>query len=162
MIRILLAEDSRFSVREFQRKLEGWTRDHEVTVLHDGQETVDYLSADGRDHSHHAPDVAVLDLKMPRLNGIEVLSFIRSQEATCDLPVIVLTTSESPHDMDVTAALDANEYLLKDASDEVVQKTIERAVFAGRDDATEDEFLAEASEIVPGLVPALNQRSQPC
>lgn len=92
-----------------------------VESVVDGQEAIDRLS------SPPQPRLVLLDLKMPRRSGFEVLQWIRSQPALRSLPVFILTSSEEPADIDRAYALGANAYLVKDV-DIQVQRSIVRGV----------------------------------
>lgn len=87
-----------------------------LVVVRDGVEAIEYLSRQGVYHDatqHPMPQFIVLDLKMPRLSGFGVLSWLRDQPGLRRLPVVVLTSSNE--DRDVASAYDmgANSYLLK-------------------------------------------------
>ena len=89
---------------------------HRLTVVSDGAEALDYLFARGAHAGRAATDlpaVVLLDLNLPKLNGREVLQEIRSDPATRSLPVVVLTTSAEPFDVDKVYALGANSYIQK-------------------------------------------------
>jgi CheY-like chemotaxis protein len=113
---ILLVEDNpddeALAIRAFQRHHIG----NEIVVAHDGVEALDYLFGTGtyaaRDMSIK-PTVVLLDLKLPRLDGIEVLRRIRSDERTKLLPVVVLTTSSEEQDMLDSYSLGCNSYIRK-------------------------------------------------
>ncbi|MCR8723157.1 response regulator [Frigidibacter sp. ROC022] len=115
MHQILLAEDSQFSVRDLTRKLRAWDEAYELTVVRDGQAAIDMLDPASETRMQPAPDLIILDLKMPRVDGLEVLGFIRETPGLHDLPVVVLTTSDSPFDMDLADVLQVNDYLVKGA-----------------------------------------------
>ncbi len=87
-----------------------------VVVAHDGVEAIEYLFGTGeyanRDR-HPLPEVILLDLKLPRIDGLEVLRRIRAEEATAMLPVVVLTTSGEPRDVQQAYQLGANSYIRK-------------------------------------------------
>ena len=87
-----------------------------VVVARDGVEALDYLFANG----HHAgrdlsimPAVILLDLKLPRIDGLEVLRRIRANEYTSLLPVVILTTSKEQQDIYEGYSLGANSYIRK-------------------------------------------------
>ena len=89
---------------------------HRLTVVSDGAEALDYLFARGAHAGRAATDlpaVVLLDLNLPKLNGREVLQAIRSDPATRSLPVVVLTTSDEPFDIEATYALGVNSYIRK-------------------------------------------------
>ncbi len=89
---------------------------NQVIVARDGVEALDYLFAtgshDGRDLSV-MPAVVLLDLKLPRIDGLEVLRRIRADERTRLLPVVILTTSKEQQDIYEAYSLGANSYIRK-------------------------------------------------
>ncbi|HVT12641.1 MAG TPA: response regulator [Fimbriimonadaceae bacterium] len=113
---ILLIEDNIDDERLTLRALRKTNIDNEVVVACDGQEAIDYLfgtgSFSGRDMSV-MPAVVILDLKLPKLSGLEVLKRIRSQAATRRLPVVVLTSSEDEQQIEESYALGANSFIKK-------------------------------------------------
>ena len=87
-----------------------------IQVVKDGTEAVDYLKGDGiyaNRKKHPFPSLLLLDLKMPRLSGFDVLSWIRQQPGLKRLVVIVLTHSSESPDIDRAHDLGANSYLVK-------------------------------------------------
>jgi CheY-like chemotaxis protein len=113
---ILLIEDNLDDERLTLRALRRNNIMNEVVVACDGQEAIDYLfgtgSFSGRDMSV-MPSVIVLDLKLPRLSGLEVLRRIREDENTKRLPVVVLTSSEDERQIEESYALGANSFIQK-------------------------------------------------
>lgn len=89
---------------------------NEVVVAHDGAEALDYLHGRGvhagRD-TDKMPIVVLLDLKLPKIDGIEVLRRIRENERTRLLPVVILTSSREDQDLIATYSLGANSYIRK-------------------------------------------------
>ena len=87
-----------------------------LVVAHDGVEALDYLFATGphagRD-TRHAPQVVLLDLKLPKLNGLEVLRRLRADDRTKHLPVVILTSSDEDQDLLDSYGLGANSYVRK-------------------------------------------------
>jgi chemotaxis family two-component system response regulator Rcp1 len=128
MFRILLAEDSHFSVRDLTRKLAQWSEPHELILARDGQTAIDLLDPECPGRLRRMPDLVILDLKMPRVDGLDVLAFIRETAAIKALPVVVLTTSDSPFDMDLAEVLQVNDYLLKGTDAHTVIRTVSRHV----------------------------------
>lgn len=89
---------------------------HSLIVVHDGEEAIDYLSgnppyADRSDYP--MPALLLLDLKMPRLNGFDVLSWWSERSDLRDLPVVVLSSSSHPSDMAKAKEMGAREYIVK-------------------------------------------------
>ncbi len=116
---ILLVEDNADDV-ELAVLAFGRNRiDAEVVVAWDGMEAIDYLFATGahagRDPAD-LPGVVLLDLKLPRLPGLEVLRRIRADERTRLLPVVMLSTSQAEADLRESYLLGANSYIVKPMS----------------------------------------------
>ncbi len=113
---ILLVEDNPDDVKLTLRALKKSNILNEVIVVEDGVEALDYLFGTGkftgRDMSV-MPQVVLLDLKMPRMDGLEVLHRIRSDERTKLLPVVILTTSSEDKDRVESYKLGANSYIRK-------------------------------------------------
>jgi two-component system response regulator len=113
---ILLAEDNPDDVQLTLRALKKSKIVNEVIVLRDGVETLDYLFGTGNYAGRDTkilPQVLLLDLKMPRMDGLEVLKRIRNDERTKVLPVVVLTTSSEDKDRVESYKLGANSYIRK-------------------------------------------------
>lgn len=88
----------------------------EIAIARDGAEALDYLFATGKHEARDPtvqPAVILLDLKMPRIGGLEVLRRIRAAPETRMLPVVVLTASREDHDLIGAYSLGANAYLRK-------------------------------------------------
>jgi two-component system response regulator len=89
---------------------------NKLVVARDGAEALDYLFARGafadRDPAH-LPSIVLLDLNLPKVDGREVLQAIRGNELTRSLPVVVLTTSVEPFDVEASYALGVNSYIQK-------------------------------------------------
>ncbi|QZZ22980.1 response regulator [Leptothermofonsia sichuanensis E412] len=113
---ILLVEDNPDDEALAIRALQRSRITNEIVVVHDGVEALDYLLGQGtyagRDTSVQ-PAVILLDLKLPRMDGIEVLRQLRSHETTRLLPVVVLTTSEEEQDVLNSYSLGCNSYIRK-------------------------------------------------
>jgi CheY-like chemotaxis protein len=112
---ILLAEDS---PKDVELTLEALTENNlanRVTVVKDGVEVLEYLRREGKFKSRNAgnPAVLLLDIKMPRMDGIEVLRAVRSDPALKMLPVVMLTSSREEQDLIKSYELGANAYVVK-------------------------------------------------
>ena len=121
--RVLLVEDN--SDDEF---LAMWVLNKiglkRVIVAHDGKEALDLLyGADGGDG--YVPDLVILDLRLPRIDGIEVLRRIREDARTTDLPVLVLTSSEDLGDKDSCRRLGILDYCYKPLKEAALRKILD-------------------------------------
>lgn len=111
---ILLAEDDPNDVKLTLRALTSHNLANHVDVVNDGAEALDYLYRRGRWASRHCnPALVVLDIKMPRVNGIEVLRQIKSDAHLRTIPVVILTSSREDRDVLETYELGVNAYVVK-------------------------------------------------
>jgi CheY-like chemotaxis protein len=124
---ILLAKDNEDYVMLFQRALKAADVQAGLQIVRDGQEAVDYLSGTEpyADRVRHPfPKLLLLDLKMPRMDGFEVLSAVRQRLGFTRLPVIVLTHSDNPADIKRAYELGATSYFQKPDSLEGLDEMI--------------------------------------
>jgi CheY-like chemotaxis protein len=113
---ILLVEDNPDDIALTLRALKKNNIANKVTVARDGEEALEYLTATGRYAGRAAtdrPEVVLLDLKLPRAGGLEVLRAIRANPRTRLLPVVVLTSSSEERDIIASYDLGANSYIRK-------------------------------------------------
>jgi CheY-like chemotaxis protein len=113
--RILMVEDDPKDVELSLMALEEYNLANEVVVTRDGQEALDYLYCRGQ-YSARASDnpaVLLLDLKLPKVDGLEVLHQIKSDERLKTIPVVVLTSSREERDMMRSYQLGVNAYVVK-------------------------------------------------
>lgn len=113
---VLLVEDNPDDVALTLRAFRKNNIDNEVVVASDGAEALDYLFGQGkysRRDPGELPAVVLLDLRLPKLDGLEVLQRLRADERTRSLPVVVLTTSVEEQDLVNSYRLGANSYVRK-------------------------------------------------
>lgn len=113
---ILLVEDNPDDVELTRLAFDEAKIANQLAVVSDGAEALDYLFARGRFADRDPadlPSLVLLDLNLPKVDGREVLQAIRANEATRSLPVVVLTTSTEPFDVEATYALGVNSYIQK-------------------------------------------------
>ncbi len=113
---ILLVEDNPDDVELTKRAFERSKVANDIVVVSDGQEALDYLFLTGAYSSREpavTPSVVLLDLNLPKINGLDVLRRVRSDERTKLLPVVILTTSREEKDVIGGYNLGANSYVRK-------------------------------------------------
>jgi CheY-like chemotaxis protein len=113
---ILIVDDSDDDILLIRNAFQRANIRNPLFALRDGDEAISYLKGEGK-FSNRAeyplPDLILLDLKMPRVTGFEVLQWIRSQPGLASLRVLVLTTSDEIKDVNKAYALGANSFLIK-------------------------------------------------
>lgn len=115
-LRVLLAEDDSAHAMLIERSLERYGFDIQLTRVRDGAEALDYLQHRGpygEPAASPRPDLVLLDLRMPKVDGLEVLRRIKTDGGLHRLPVVVLTTSDAETDVARAYDLQANSYLVK-------------------------------------------------
>ena len=113
--RILIVEDDPKDVELTLTALEEYNLANEVVVTRDGEEALDYLCCRGnfKMRTSDNPAVLLLDLKLPKVDGLEVLQQIKSDEKLKMIPVVVLTSSREERDMVASYRLGVNAYVVK-------------------------------------------------
>ena len=113
--RILIVEDDPKDVELTLTALEEYNLANEVVVTRDGEEALDYLYCRGNftTRTGDNPAVLLLDLKLPKIDGLEVLQQIKSDEKLRMIPVVVLTSSREEKDMVASYKLGVNAYVVK-------------------------------------------------
>ena len=115
-IEILLVEDNSSDVELALRALKKHNLGNRVTVVRDGVEALDFVFAEGQFSQRNIafyPKVVFLDLKLPKVDGLEVLRRIRSDERTKYLPVVIMTASQEDKDLEESYKLGANGFVVK-------------------------------------------------
>jgi two-component system, response regulator len=126
-VEILLAEDTLSDAEMTIRAIRKSKIENRIIHVKDGKEAMDFLSGVGAyagRNINHKPKVVLLDLKMPRLNGMEVLELIRKNEFLRDISVVVLTSSKEDPDIERCYALGVNSYIVKPVDYEEFMKVV--------------------------------------
>ena len=115
-IRVLLVEDDLNDIVLTRRAFRKAELPEPIAIVEDGKQAVAYLGATGEfadRRAHPLPDLVLLDLKLPRMTGLEVLAWLRQQPSLQRLPVVVLTSSREISDVNRAYELGVNSYLSK-------------------------------------------------
>jgi len=115
-IEILLVEDNPNDIELTQRALKKQNLANRLVIVQDGAEALDLLFARGRYEGRKiedTPRVVLLDLKLPKVDGIEVLKALRGDDRTKKIPIVVLTSSSDERDVVETYKLGVNSYIVK-------------------------------------------------
>lgn len=126
-VEILLVEDNMNDAELTIRALKKNNLANKLAHVKDGQEALDFIFATGiysERKMEKEPKVIMLDLKMPKVNGIEVLEKLKSDERTKKIPVVVLTSSKEDPDIRTCYDLGANSYVVKPVAFEAFVKAV--------------------------------------
>jgi CheY-like chemotaxis protein len=142
--RILLAEDNEHDVELTLAALEEYNLANEVIVARDGAEALDYLYRRGKfaGHANGLPVVVMLDLKMPKVDGLEVLQQMKNDPQLKHVPVVMITSSREEQDLIRSYALGVNGYVVKPVDFQKFIESIKQVGF----------FWAIINEPPPGAV----------
>lgn len=111
---IFLAEDNPADVYLLKEALAGESSDDiQVVVAQDGEEALDFVERRGAFRDAAKPDLIILDLNLPKSDGSDVLRSIRESSELSAIPVVILTSSDSPRDRAAAERLGANHYITK-------------------------------------------------
>ncbi len=112
-LNILLVEDNPGDVRLIVETLKEGKKEYNINIAKDGEEALNYLMKKGDFAGVSKPDIIMLDLKLPKKGGLEVLKEIKNNDDLKSIPVIVLTSSASEDDITSAYANHANCYITK-------------------------------------------------
>jgi CheY-like chemotaxis protein len=117
--KILYADDDPNDVFIFRMAFKRATLPHELYVVENGEAAINWMEGKGKFHDRDqfpTPDVIILDLKMPRKSGFDVLEWLRTKPELADRPVIVLSSSDDPGDVKRAYGLGAKTYFVKSSA----------------------------------------------
>ncbi|MFU8876094.1 response regulator [Micromonospora sp. SL4-19] len=112
-VRILVVDDDPGDVLMIEEALEDSDVEKVIDVVNDGEEAMEFLRREGRHSGARRPDVILLDLNMPRMDGRQVLGAVKQDEDLRTIPIVVLTTSNADTDIVGSYTLQANAYVTK-------------------------------------------------
>jgi len=146
--RILLVEDNERDVELTLAALEEHNLANEVIIARDGAEALDYLHRRGSfaDHANGVPVVVLLDLKMPKVDGLEVLRQMRGDDTLKHIPVVMITSSREEQDLVKSYQLGVNAYVVKPVDFQKFVESVKQIGF----------FWAIINEPPPGTVKRAN------
>ncbi|WP_228845267.1 response regulator [Phototrophicus methaneseepsis] len=114
MSTILIVEDNPSDLRLMMRAFKKSNLTNDLATAIDGEQALDYLfGQDGDEYRHALPVLILLDIKLPKIDGLEVLEKIRNHERTQMLPVVILTSSKEQEDVARSYKLGVNSYIRK-------------------------------------------------
>lgn len=128
-LEILLVEDNAHDVELTLRAFKKHNLSNRVQVCRDGAEALDYLFGEGEFQGRNvenAPRVVLLDLKLPKINGLEVLQRIKSDPRTQKVPVVVMTSSKEERDLVDSYRIGVNSYIVKPVNFEQFTEAVQK------------------------------------
>lgn len=123
-MKILLVEDHQLDVMVVLRALKTLITRHDLSVVEDGEFVMPYLRGEGSFSNRLPPDLILLDLNLPRVQGYEVLREVKSSVYR-SIPILVLSGSEAKHDVACCYSLGASAYLVKPGSPDTASLLLE-------------------------------------
>jgi chemotaxis family two-component system response regulator Rcp1 len=115
-IQILLAEDNRADIVMVREALKAHKIAHQLQIAADGEEALAFIRRMGKPDEPPCPDILLLDLNLPKADGLDVLREFRQHPECAATPVIVMTSSNAPRDREAAVALDVTRYFAKPMS----------------------------------------------
>jgi CheY-like chemotaxis protein len=129
IVEILIVEDNEQDLALAQRALRKVNVTNRIHVARDGEEALEFLFCEGQFAERKVedgPKVILLDLKLPKIDGLEVLQRIKSDPRTKSIPVVVLTSSKEQNDVVETYNLGVNSYIVKPVNFEQFSETVQK------------------------------------
>jgi CheY-like chemotaxis protein len=125
---IILAEDDPGHVELIKKYLKRAGLNNEILIFKDGQETLDFLlkNGDGPHIQNNKRYILLLDIRMPKVDGLEVLSQIKKRNELKNMPVLMLTTSDDPREIEKCYELGCNNYITKSSDYQTFEDNILR------------------------------------
>lgn len=128
-LQVVLIEDNHSDIELTLRAFQRLNANISVMVFQDGEEALEFFQARGQYKARELselPRIILLDLKLPKLNGHEVLKEIRADELTAQIPVVIFSTSSENSDVNLSYKLGSNSYIQKPVSYQEFNETIEK------------------------------------
>ena len=122
---ILLIEDDRVDIMTVQRALKNSNTHNPLFIARTGIEALGMLRGDGYEKIEPPPDLILLDLNLPKMSGIEFLKELRADKDLQSFRIIVLTSSNEPHDREIAFQYDVDDYIVKPHSFREFAKAME-------------------------------------
>jgi CheY-like chemotaxis protein len=129
IVEILIVEDNEQDLALAQRALRKANVTNRIHVARDGEEALEFLFCEGQfaeRKMEDGPKVILLDLKLPKIDGLEVLQRIKGDPRTKSIPVVVLTSSKEQNDVVETYNLGVNSYIVKPVNFEQFSETVQK------------------------------------
>ena len=109
---IVIAEDDTGHANLIKRNIRRAGLQNEIKHFIDGEQTLDYFFGDASDYNRE-DYLLLLDIRMPKIDGIRVLSKLRQSSQQINMPIIIITTTDDPHEIEKCYALGCNSYMVK-------------------------------------------------
>lgn len=114
--KILLVEDNEGDVELIIEAFKNYKVELEISVANNGEQAIEFLNSKGKHAPEHRPHLILLDINLPKVDGKEVLTFIKTDEALKTIPVIMLSSSSLQKDIYYSYSNQANCYIVKPAN----------------------------------------------
>ncbi len=124
--KLIMIEDDEGHAKLIKKNLERSGIGNEITHLSDGQKAIDYFFHPSNRSKNHDKSLILLDLNLPNIDGYEILRRLKADDRTRKIPVIILTTTDNPKEIDRCYALGCNVYITKPVGYEKFTDAIKR------------------------------------